>query len=177
MIRSNVPSPTDFEVAETDGQVVVLLDEQGRFRAHRMTLADRAVARLRSRSLDTQLSAGTPPEANRLLATRAHILVQPRSRRLLANDLQHLSEVACSGPPQASRRPRICRTHIVESLTLIDQVVDLLWSRAPIAARGVAMTSRLLSDGTGPVYNPSARPTLLGALTRVIESLEPAMDL
>jgi hypothetical protein len=44
-------------------------------------------------------------------------------------------------------------------------MIDVLTSGLPIDARGAAMASRLLSDGTGPLYNYRSRVEL-GAVAR-----------
>ncbi len=59
----------------------------------------------------------------------------------------------------------------------IQEMVDVLLNPRPISARGVATASRLLCDGTGPVYNRSRSATLGTALRGAIDQLDPAIPL
>ncbi len=47
----------------------------------------------------------------------------------------------------------------------------------PVAARGVAMATALLTDALGPVYNRRSRVTLAAALEAAIAQLDPALPL
>jgi hypothetical protein len=51
-----------------------------------------------------------------------------------------------------------------------------LTAEGPVSARGVAMVSRLLGDGTGPLYNRRVQPAQLDAtLRQVIAALQPGL--
>ena len=61
---------------------------------------------------------------------------------------------------------------------------DCVWAMSleltaplPVAARGVAMATELLTDGLGPVYNPYSRVSLAAALETAIAQLDPALPL
>jgi hypothetical protein len=51
-----------------------------------------------------------------------------------------------------------------------------LVAQGPVSARGIAMVNRLLSDGTGPLYNRRVRPAQLDdTLGQVIAALQPGL--
>jgi hypothetical protein len=56
-------------------------------------------------------------------------------------------------------------------------MVVALLAPLPVSARGVAMASRLLSDGAGPLYNRLSSVDLVGAVREVTEQLDPRVSL
>jgi hypothetical protein len=134
--------------------------------------ADRVRARVSGASLDATLAAGVPPEASRLLATRARDIVTLPRREALARDWEHLLRVAQGGQPGQARRVRSSR--IAAAGPVISELAERLATPLPVGARGVAMATVLLTDATGPVYNRRSRETLTTALEAAIEQLDPA---
>jgi hypothetical protein len=63
----------------------------------------------------------------------------------------------------AAARNRSALERLAARLDAVDQ---------PVTARGVARTVQLLSDGTGPVYNPGRADELGPALERALHELE-----
>jgi hypothetical protein len=55
-------------------------------------------------------------------------------------------------------------------------LLSALATSLPVPARGVAMASRLLSDGTGPLYNRNCPVHLSDALAEVTAQLDPAFS-
>jgi hypothetical protein len=137
----------------------------------------RLASRLFASSLDRQLAEGRSPESNLLLAARARVLVTPLTRRALVQSWQNL--LAQARRPPSMRNPRAvlnCKS-ILACESDIQEIVDALLNPLPISARGPAMASWLLSNGTGPVYNRRCSEELSIALREAIARLDPAVPL
>lgn len=134
----------------------------------------RPLAALFGPVLDRQLASGCPPESGALRAARAARLVSAPKRRRLVRDWQRLLDQA-SRPPRA-RNPHapLCRERIIEATAEVRALLGALGTPLPVPARGVALASRLLSDGTGPLYNRSCAVPLSDALAEVTAQLDPA---
>jgi len=113
----------------------------------------RLATRLLSSSLDRKLAQGRSPESSRLLAARAQVLVSPASRRELVDSWENLL-VQARRPP-VMRNPRVLcnREYITACESDIREMLNALLAPLPSSARGTAMVSWLLRDGTGPIYN------------------------
>jgi hypothetical protein len=57
----------------------------------------------------------------------------------------------------------------------VEEMVGALSARAPLGARGVAMASWLLRDGSGPLYDRRRSAELGVALSDVIGQLDPSI--
>jgi hypothetical protein len=148
---------------------------------HLVALHNRAwtrfVARLRAGSLDRQLAQGRPPESNRFFAARAHVLASRAMRTALAAGLAHVLSEARRSPVMCARRTPLNRDSISACETEIHQAYDALLTPLPTPARGAAMISWLLSDGTGPLYNRHRSSDLRIALSEAIAQLNPSSPL
>lgn len=137
---------------------------------------DRVLARLKSTRLDRELVAGRPPEASRLHAARADRLVSASFRAELADNWEHVLQVATGRTSPGHGRFVLRYERIIEAEPQIRELVNLL--RAPLAgpACGVAAASLLLSDGTGPLYSPlpANKAVLSDAVGSVVSMLDPA---
>ncbi len=132
----------------------------------------RAASRLLAASLDQRLAGGRAPEAGVLLASRAEALAAPRHRDALALLWERCIDRASGRRPTggvALRHDRISRAE-----PAIRQVVDLLRGSHPSPARGVAMVTLLLTDGSGPLYNAHSDEDLGAALRRAAAQLDPS---
>jgi hypothetical protein len=138
-------------------------------------LADGLLARAVGASLDRQLAAGCAPEATPLLAARAQDIVSLPSRQALAANWVHLLQVASGGP--MSRTNFMRPIAIAAAEPAIRELVRRLSTALPVAAQGVAMASVLLTDASGPVYNPRSSVALPAALEAAITQLDPALPL
>jgi hypothetical protein len=124
------------------------------------------------RSLDEALADGASPLWTPELALRARQLVSGGSRRQLATSLERLvDEAKRTVSPRAVAVP-LPRREIVEAQTCIFGIAARLRDERPVYARGVALLSRLLSDGRGPAYNPHAG----GSLRYALEAIAAALD-
>jgi hypothetical protein len=130
----------------------------------------RAVARLLAPALDRKLAEGRAPESHLLLAARSQVLVSPVKRCALALDWADL--LAQARTPTGPRHPRvpINRNSILSNEPDIRALLAVLVARTPGHARGIALMSWLLTDGTGPVYN-RRRADELGGLLREATAL------
>lgn len=128
----------------------------------------RLAARLQSKSLDRELIADVDPASCPLLAARAARLTSRRHRAAIASSLDCVL--------QGSREPG-SRIHILplrEAVSAHSEdlrgLAELLRSRVPLYARGLAMLDQLVRDGSGPLYVGSQRA--LGArLTEADDAL------
>ncbi len=139
--------------------------------------ADRLLARLLGASLDRQLAAGRPPESCPLLAARAQRIVALRSRRQLARNWENLLRRARRGPGTHHPALPVCGERVIAAEPAIRELVRHATAPLPVAARGVAMATALLTDATGPVYNPRSGVSLDAALEAAIAQLDPALPL
>ncbi len=162
------------------GSPVLLVSDPigaGGFFARPASLSLRLLARLFAGRLDVRLASGRAPESSRLLAARARQLASLPVRRSLARNWRDLSAEANRPPTVRTPRAPLCRDRIVAAQSSIRALCKALSTTLPVPARGVAMASQLLCDGTGPLYNPSCATDLAAALDQVIESLDPAVAL
>jgi hypothetical protein len=139
-------------------------------------VTERLLARMLGASLDRQLAAGRTPESSPLLAARAQHIVAIRSRQQLARNWENLL--------RAARRAH--RTYypampisdrIIAAEPAVRELVRQMAAPLPVAARGVAMATVLLTDALGPVYNRRSRVTLAAALEAAAAQLDPALPL
>jgi hypothetical protein len=133
----------------------------------------RLMSHLRGHSLDSRLAAGDPPEASRLLAARARWLVSPRTQTELAGNWEAVLERVQQSPTPRSPRVAFRRDRVVTARPEIERLVARLRAPFPTPVRGAAMTSWILEDGTGPLYNPHGRTDLHSAIRQAISHLDP----
>jgi hypothetical protein len=150
---------------------LVLIDRRDLAVVAQVRLRDRVAARWRSLALDRELAAGAPPEATAALTLRARKLVGPAARAALAGGLRKALARTRRRPGVGLRLP--VREHaVIEAADDLARLADRLVARAPVAARGVAQTCLLLSDGAGPLYD-GGRGDLGAAVRDAIAGLEP----
>jgi hypothetical protein len=137
-------------------------------------LRDRAAAWLRSRHLDLALAAGVSPEATPSLAIRARRLTRQSRRHLIAHSLRRAARAAGEGESPASARitPRLKQVGLAGEE--VNRLAAVLSEPAPVAARGVAQAWLLVTDGTGPLYNPESRISLREKVAAATENLRPS---
>jgi len=146
-------------------------------RAHRSpaggTLRLRLRVRLRRWRLDRELAAGPAGEISPELALRGRQLSDARSTRVLASSLRRVVARAESpraaniggGVPVAREAVRGWREAL---LGLAERLEE------PVAASpcGVARVQMLLTDGTGPLFNPTSERTIGEAIWWVADGLQ-----
>jgi hypothetical protein len=84
--------------------------------------------------------------------------------------------LAAARTPHANSGPfvSIRRTGVLAAEADIRQLVGLLLTPHPVAARGVAMAKLLLTDRASPVFNPSSDTAVRTEVRRVIGKLDPS---
>jgi hypothetical protein len=138
---------------------------------------DRLLARACGASLDQQLAAGCLPESTRLLAARAqHIVSLPR-RTSLAASWGHLLSAARRAPSPRVHAVPLRSATILAAEPEIRELMQSLTTALPVAARGVAMASVLLTEPTSPVYSRRGPRSLADRLQDAIIALDPAQPL
>jgi hypothetical protein len=141
-------------------------------RQQRPRLWDPALTRIQAALLDRRLADGASPDSDRLIALRARALVVPARRQRLASDWERLVRTARERPTTRAHVP-LRRDRIVAAEADIRELQRSLRANAPVPARGVAMASRLLSDGAGPLYNRNSRVDVGVAVQEAIQHLDP----
>jgi hypothetical protein len=123
----------------------------------------RLSVRLRRRGLDRELAAGVNPAGSPDLELRAWQLVQHSSRRRVARGLRRAVRDAQNHRlNELSSVVPIPRQAVTQwSQGLLD-VADAIEQSDCVSACGIALALELLTDGTGPLYDPGAED-LLGA--------------
>jgi hypothetical protein len=162
---------------DPDGPTTLLLIDPRR--PHQLSVRrngrwGRVLSSLRSGTLDDQLAHGRAPEGSGVLAARAQRLATPARQRELAQTWLHLLERAVRPPTPRSPKVPLQRAGIEACEPEIRQLVALLSHPRPSSTRGTAMASWLLSDGTGPLFQPHPPGALRLALREAIRQLDPA---
>lgn len=131
----------------------------------------RLVARLRAWTLDSRLADGACPDSSAGLSLRAEKLIDQRTRRQVASELQHLVRTAQRSRDPLDRGLQICRTEVLHAREELEEIAYHLLSSEPVDARGVARVRLLLRDGSSPVYRFRRRGELEQALQEALEAL------
>jgi hypothetical protein len=129
-------------------------------------------ARLLSASLDTKLALGVDPTSSEILSARAQQLASPSTRHSLAMSYLDLVDAAHAPLSPFSPVVPVVRRRVVAAEPLIREVAHALVSPLP-RVRGIAMATSLLSDGAGPIFNPSSDSDLSSALQEVLSQIDP----
>jgi hypothetical protein len=141
--------------------------------AGRPTLRDRMSARWWPRRLDRALADGVPPEASPALALRARRLTELARRRSLAGSLRRIVREALDGPRPSHGRIRPDRGGVEAARDELTALADGLTDPRPVAAHAVAQAWLLVTDGTGPLYDPRGRASLRAGAARAANELRP----
>jgi hypothetical protein len=128
------------------------------------SLLDPAWVWLQRGSLDRRIARGADLTETPRLARRARQLVSRRCRKGLAEGLRNLLDAAGERTQAFTAAVPIQRQAILHEQDLILRVAADLDSDDPVAARGVALLERLLTDGDSPFYTPTPAGTLRDAL-------------
>jgi hypothetical protein len=134
----------------------------------------RILARLQAPWLDLALASGADPAGSPQLERRAaHLLAHLNRVRVVGALRQSRRSAGTRIDPRDPRVPadpeevRIAERQLVE-------LEELLISPAPVYCRGVAMASRLVTEGTGPLYAPRRRGELRERVAKVLAALRGA---
>ncbi len=160
--------------------MLLLLDEAGCPIARPARPWVRLVVRVRASRLDSDLAGGASPDATVALALRAQMLVRARTRRDVALGAQQIlataTQVPAAGRAQvpAAGRPRVpvCRDRVRDSSEELGDLIRRLLAGGPVAARGVALASVLLSDGSGPLYHRASADDVRARVREAVDALD-----
>jgi hypothetical protein len=134
-------------------------------------LRDRIAARWHAARLDRELASGSSPASRSKIAQRARWLTDLSRRRVLADSLGHMIDDARGGPSGSYARITPCQRRVRAASAELRRLADRLADPAPVSARGAAQARILLTDGTGPLYNPRAHDNLRGRAIRATQNL------
>ena len=164
---------------------VLIDDDRAGLALRRLRPWHRVLASCQAGRLDRELAEGASPEASTVLAARAMRLTSPGYRRDLAASLRRImlatgertlvrpAQVAASKSPGTAHPPRVPlrRARISQSARTLTELAARLAAPGPVPVRGVAMVTRLLSEGTGPLYHEASRDDLSLIAERAVQAL------
>ena len=156
---------------------ILLCDDLGYLTLQRLRPWHRMLARCAAARLDRELAAGTSPETSASLAARAMQLTSMKFRRELAASVQRI--LAAAGSPAVVEptiaghplRLPLSRARISQSAVPLATLAGCLASPGPVGVRGVAMVTRLLADGAGPLYSEACGDDLRDIIERATRAL------
>lgn len=153
------------------GTTAVLLEGEAGLGLRRVRWWDRLLARTRSSALDRALAAGARPEASLRLAVHADRLCEPAQCRLLARSL---TRIAAASEAPSGRGPQVpvCRTAVRQVRHELRALAGRLSAPGPVDVHGVARVRTLLTDGTGPLYQPCPPERLHRELADALAALD-----
>ena len=156
-------------------RTVLLTGERNRpWRLVHIGVWDRVCAHLDSSALDAQLAAGEPTTTDRLRAVRAAMLVAPAKRRQLARGWQGVVRSVGSVPSARRSVVQVRQSQVLAARDEITELIAALQAERPVAARGVAVANLLLTDGTGPLYNPASPRHVRDEIGYALQHLDPS---
>lgn len=121
--------------------------------------------------LDEALAEGADPERDPLIACRAARLVEPATRRELAEGLRDTVEAAVLTRPRGAAVP-VAAEAVRANSGLLLALAARLDSEMPVGACGVARAQILLTDGASPLYQPATPLRLQNAVEAALIGLE-----
>jgi hypothetical protein len=128
-------------------------------------------ARVRTHALDVALADGVPAESTPALALRARRLTALCDRREKAATYRSLIREALGEVSGSRMRVAPYRQRVAAASQTLSRLADALTQAGPVAPRGAAEAALLLTDGTGPLYNPGAAPSLEACARRALGDL------
>lgn len=129
--------------------------------AKKASIGVRARVRVRRQRLDALLAGGTEPSKSPELALRAQQLCSREARKMIAGSLRRAVTDASEN-----------RVHLISSAVPVYYPGVNRWSEGliglaealeqptPVEPCGVARALQLITDGSGPLFHPSAAPVL-----------------
>ena len=158
------------EPRETTGSVVLVRTADGLV-LRPVRRRDRMWVRLRSARLDDELARGLTAEDDWLRAVRASELATAPCRAELAHQWDTMPARTARGGLMAPAS--LQRRAVQEAAGAIAELVTALRSPTPVDVRGVALARRLLTDGTGPLYQARPPEHLAAAVAAARRHLQP----
>jgi hypothetical protein len=119
----------------------------------------RVLTRWRAADLDRQLANGTDPMQSDELSLRVGQLGSAGRRTRLSHALREAVALA-KGKRAPLITTRLRRAEILENDDLLLALADRLRDGEPLGIQGLAMTARLVTDRTGPLYRSGLSSSL-----------------
>jgi hypothetical protein len=138
-----------------------------------MTLRVRLKTWWRRRQYEKRLAAGDDPASSRELSLRAAQLRSPARRIRLASSLEHVVSEAFDERHGFTTQAPLRRADVRSCAEELFALARRLRERRPVNVRGVAMASRLLNDGTSPLYTGAGSSPLREAVHSARLALDP----
>jgi hypothetical protein len=133
------------------------------------------LARWHAETLDRALAAGVGSDAGPLTAVRADQLTTRRSRHQLADGLERVRRDATSDLSGWTAVVTPDRYEVAAATPELAALERRLRDAGRIEAAGAAMVRLLLTDGTGPLYDPVGAGSLARHLRAVAGALGPSL--
>jgi hypothetical protein len=134
-------------------------------------LRDRLMVRFGQGRLDLALAAGAPAESTAAMALRARRLTALPDRRAKAATYRRMLREASDNDSRSRTRVAPRRERVVAANGALGRLAEALAEPGPVAARGAAEATLLLTDGTGPLYNSANQASLEGYVLRALADL------
>lgn len=132
----------------------------------------RTRVRIRRRRLDRELAIGCElVSADHSL--RARQLMDPATRRRLASSLRRVVAEAERSQAVVFSSVPVCRATVAPWREGLLGLAEALTAPEPLNPCGVARTLELLSDGTGPLFNPASRRSIAEMVWWIADGLQP----
>jgi hypothetical protein len=140
-------------------------------RGERVPPLARARARLHAAGLDEELAGGVDPASRPELSARAAWLCSRRSRAALAGGLYRTLRAAEQPRRLWSAAVEVDREAVRFARPELLALAEALGGDGRIRPRGAALTRRLVTDGTGPLFT-GGPDELLGAAREALRALD-----
>jgi hypothetical protein len=129
------------------------------------------ITRWSAADLDRRLASGTDPMESDELSLRVGQLGSTGRRTRLATALQGAVQIA-NGHRAPLVTTRLRRPEIHQNEALLLALADRLRDGEPLGVRGLAVTSRLVSDRSSPLYRSGAGGSLSATVLEALAALE-----
>jgi len=134
---------------------------------------DGALAHWFAGQVDRELAAGLSPRAGSVVERRAAQLTGARNRRRVAAGLERVRRDGVRDPLSLTAVVSPDRHEVRAAQAVLTALSLRLAEDRPVHPRGMAMLQLLLTDGTGPLYEPVGAGSLGSHLRAAAAALEP----
>ncbi len=121
--------------------------------------------------LDRELASGANPDSDPLLQARARHLLSRDAREQIASTIDRILRPSDRAALYSARVP-VCSPAVREAEPALAMLADRLRAYFSIDAQGVAKAQILLTDGSGPLYNPNSTSDVNSAAHGALAALD-----
>jgi hypothetical protein len=151
-------------------RIPVRVDADPRWSRH---VLHSALAHWCARQIDRELASGLSPRASSIVQRRAAQLTGVRSRRRIAAGLARVLRDCTRQPLSMTAVVSPDRHEVLAARAVLQALALRLADSGPVDPRGMAILQVLLTDGTGPLYEPVGPGSLGSHLRAAAAALEP----